>query len=343
MELVMIFDMRAPAFGVPRAELFAAALDMAEWADRVGFDVLGLGEHHSAEDGYNPSPLMLGAAFAARTKQVRLRTAVLLASCYDPVRLAEDTAVLQILSNNRFELGLGFGYRQCEFRMYGRDVKDRFEHTLKVAEVLKQAWTGQPFEYEGRPCLVAPVPEQPVPILLGGTAKPVARAAARQGDGFIVPMMGEARWQPYRDECLRLGKADPGEYPQQGPTFLWISEDPERDWEWIMPHIQHVMGSYGAWLAEAYGKDVDVGVYNAGVTLESIRESGTYQVLTPEQSVALIGELGDYSSLYLTPLFGGIAPEKGWAMLRLFEEKVLPHVPRGQVPRWGVAAREAQG
>ncbi|MEZ4355342.1 MAG: hypothetical protein R3F16_17000 [Myxococcota bacterium] len=56
MELVMIFDMRAPTSAPPREALFAAALDMAEWADRVGFDVIGFGEHHGSEDGYNPSP-----------------------------------------------------------------------------------------------------------------------------------------------------------------------------------------------------------------------------------------------------------------------------------------------
>src|SRR6185295_14510460 len=114
MELVIINDMRAPDWATPRSQLFAAALDIAAWADKVGFDVLGLGEHHSSDDGYNPSPLILASAFAARTQRIRLRTAVLLASCYDPIRLAEDIAVLQILSGGRFELGLGFGYRQCE-------------------------------------------------------------------------------------------------------------------------------------------------------------------------------------------------------------------------------------
>lgn len=332
MELVMIFDMRAPAFGAPRAELFSAALDIAQWADDIGFDVLGLGEHHSAEDGYNPSPLILGSAFAARTRQIRMRTAVLLASCYDPIRLAEDTAMLQILSDGRFELGLGFGYRQCEFEMFGRHVKDRFAHTCKVAEVLKQAWTGEPFEYEGRPCHVQPVPDKPIPLMLGGTAPAVARAAARIADGFIIPLMGAEAWQPYRAECEKLGKPDPGEYPKQGPTFLWVSEDPERDWEWLTPHIVHILESYARWTAAAYGKPT--GVYAGGVTAETIRKSGTYQVLTPQQTIDLMGKLGDNSSLYLTPLLSGIDPKRAWKMLKLWEREVHPHVPRGIIPNW---------
>ena len=233
MELVMIFDMRAPDFGAPSETLYGAALDMAQWADEAGFDVIGLGEHHGSDDGYNPSPLTLASAMAARTRQIRLRTAVLLAPCYDPIRLAEDLAVLQILSKGRLELGLGFGYRPSEFAMYGRDIKQRFDLTIETAKTLKRAWTGEPFDYRGRPCQVLPKPSTPIPIMLGGTAPKVARAAAEIADGFLVPLFKESVWQPYRDACLKLDKADPGPYPRQGPTLLWISEDPDADWEWL--------------------------------------------------------------------------------------------------------------
>ncbi|GAB3324524.1 LLM class flavin-dependent oxidoreductase [Haliea atlantica] len=335
MEKVMIFDMRAPGFGAPIGELYRAALDMAAWADEVGFDVLGFGEHHCSEDGYNPSPLILASAMAGRTRTIRLRTAVLLAACYDPVRLAEDLAVAQLASAGRLELGLGFGYRPVEFSMYGHRVEDRFAITCETVNLLRQAWTGQAFEYRGRPCQVLPVPEHPIPILLGGMAPKVARAAAAIADGFLVPLFGAETWQPYRDECLKLGKADPGEYPNQGPTLLWVSEEPDRDWEWIAPHVLHVLDSYSRWTADAYGKPV--GPYAGGMTAETVRESGAYQVLTPEQTVAMAQELGSFSSLYLTPLFGGIAPDRAWKMLRLFERKVLPYLPRGErIPRWGL-------
>jgi alkanesulfonate monooxygenase SsuD/methylene tetrahydromethanopterin reductase-like flavin-dependent oxidoreductase (luciferase family) len=330
----MVFDMRAPGFGAPRRELFAAALDCAAWADALGFDVIGLGEHHLAEDGYNPSPLVLGSALAGRTRRIRLRTAVLLAACYDPIRLAEDLAVAQLVSGGRIELGLGFGYRPAEFAMYGRRVEDRFDITCRTAEVLKQAWTGQPFEHEGRPCLVSPLPEKPVPVLLGGMAPRVARAAARIADGFLVPLVAASVWEPYRDECLKLGKADPGEYPKQGPTFLWISEDPDREWEWLAPHVLHVLDSYARWTTEAYGKPV--GPYAGGITAATVRQSAAYKVLRPEEAVALAQELGDHSSLYLTPLLGGIHPSRAWKMLRLFEREVYPHLLRGRCPRWGM-------
>jgi alkanesulfonate monooxygenase SsuD/methylene tetrahydromethanopterin reductase-like flavin-dependent oxidoreductase (luciferase family) len=335
MELVMIFDMRTPDFGVGKETAYASALDMAEWADRVGFDALAFGEHHSAEDGYNPSPLILAATMAGRTRHVALRTAVLLAPCYDPVRLAEDLAIAQLASGGRIQLGLGFGYRPAEFAMYGTSVEDRFKTTCDTARVLKQAWTGEPFDYQGRQCLVSPVPETSIPILLGGISPKVARIAAHIADGFLVPLFSPKVWQPYRDECLRLGKPDPGPYPHQGPTFLWISDDPERDWEWIAPHVLHVLESYSRWTADAYG--TPQGPYAGGMTADTIRESDAYKVLRPEEVVAMAANLGDHSSLYLTPLFAGIEPARGWEMLRLFEEEVLPHLPRsGLKPRWGM-------
>ena len=331
MELVLVNDMRAPDFGAPRSELFDATLEIAEWADSIGFDVLGLGEHHNSDDGYNPSPLILASAMAARTKQVRIRSAILLASCYDPVRLAEDIAVLQILSHGRYELGLGFGYRRVEFAMYGRTFEDRFDHTLKVLHLLRQAWSGEEFEFEGRPCQIKPIPTVRVPIMLGGVAPKVARAAAQVADGLLVPMFGDQSWTIYRTECAKLGHRDPGEYPSQGPAFLWVSEDPERDWEWITPHLIHVLRSYSSW-AQAENTASPYSVED--LTPEGVRRNPAYRVLTPDQTLALVEQLGDNSSLYLAPLFAGIAPEKAWTMLKLYEREVHPYIPRGIRPTW---------
>lgn len=332
MEVVLIFDMRAPDFATPRSEVFSTALDIAQWADDLGIDVIGLGEHHLADDGYNPSPLIMAGAIAGRTRRIRMRSAVLLASCYDPVRLAEDVAVLQIVSGGRYELGLGFGYRPSEFAMYGRRFEDRFDHTCAVAQLLKKAWTGEPFEYEGRPCRISPVPETPVPVMLGGIAPKVARAAAHVADGLLVPLFGPKPWETYREECRKIGNPDPGEYPNQSPTFLWISENPEREWEWLLPHIRHVMHSYGKWTAESQVETISP--YSTNISDDTIRESPEYQILTPDQAVAMVKGLGDNSSLYLSPLFAGAPPEKGWEMLRLYERYVHPHVPQGVKPSW---------
>jgi len=317
--------MRAPAFGAPRNALFQAALDQVAWADELGFDVVGLGEHHCSGDGYNPSPLPLACAMAARTHNIRLRTSVLLAPLYDLVKLAEDAAVTQVISNGRLLLGIGAGYRPCEFESFNRRLDDRWQAMGDACKFLRQAWTGEPFEWQGRICIVTPRPEPfAPPILLGGSSAAAARRAARIADDWFPPLE-EKLWSPYREECIKLGKPDPGSYPKQGPIFLWIAENPDKAWEKLLPHVQHQLRSYSEWTQEAFGKPA--GPY-AGKEMkpETIRQSPAYKVLTPDQALELARTLGQHSVLYLNPLLAGIDPDFSWQMLKLYEREVHPHI-----------------
>ena len=313
MELCITYDMRAPDFGAARNDLYDCALDQVAWADEAGFDVVGLGEHHCAEDGYNPSPLLLASAMAARTQRIKLRTSVLLAPLYDLPKLAEDAAVAQLISRGRLLLGIGAGYRPAEFESFGRDLDQRWRVMGETCDFLRLAWTGEPFQWQGREVIVTPRPEPCAPpLLLGGSSAAAARRAAHIADGWFPPL--DARlWQPYRDECLSLGMNDPGEYPAQGPIFLWIAEDPERAWGEVMPHVLHQLRSYSQWTVEAFGHAA--GPYAGGIDEQQVRQSGAYRVLAPDQALALAQELGDHSVLYLNPLLAGIDPAASWRCL----------------------------
>ncbi|MGA9674915.1 MAG: LLM class flavin-dependent oxidoreductase, partial [Mycobacterium sp.] len=96
----MRFDMRDPAWGAAPAELYAAVPEMCAWAEEHGGLAAVLCEHHGSEDGYLPSPLILAPAIAARTQRLAL-SLILILPFYEPVRLAEDMAVLDIISNGR--------------------------------------------------------------------------------------------------------------------------------------------------------------------------------------------------------------------------------------------------
>ncbi len=209
--------------------------------------------------------------------------------------------------------------------MYGRELSDRWKTVGKTVEVLRTAWLGDPFESNGRRCRVTPRPDPPPPIILGGSTAKAARRAAHIADGWLPPL-DPALWQPYRDERVALGRDDPGPYPKQGPIFLWVSEDPERDWAWLMPHVLHQLKSYAAWTAESFGKPA--GPYAAAVTAETVRDSAAYRVLTAHQTLQLAADLGDHSVLYLSPLLAGIEPQRASAMLALFERQVLPYLAR---------------
>src|SRR5262245_37153978 len=101
------------------ADRYTAALEMAEWADRLGALTVAVSEHHGSDDGYLPSPLVMLSAIAARTTNVRLMAAALVAPFYDPIRLAEDLVVLDNISRGRVDLILGAGYVPSELAMYG--------------------------------------------------------------------------------------------------------------------------------------------------------------------------------------------------------------------------------
>jgi alkanesulfonate monooxygenase SsuD/methylene tetrahydromethanopterin reductase-like flavin-dependent oxidoreductase (luciferase family) len=325
-EFTISFDLRSAPFGAPLVEIYAAALDQCAWADALGFDTVGIAEHHAADDGYLPRPLVFAAAVAARTQRIALRPSVLLAPMTDPVRLAEDAAVVQILSGGRLRLGLGAGYRPSEFAMFGKRREDRKQHVIDTIEVLRAAFRGEPFDYEGRRVHVMPVPETPPPILLGGAHPAVARRAAHIADGFFPPQ-GES-WDVYREECRKLGKPDPGECMKLGPVFVHVTPDPEAVWAWLGPYVEHVARAYSEWTVEAYGRAA--GPFAKGVRLEDVRRSGAYRVVTPEGAVALAEELGPNAVYHFTPLLGGLDPKRAWESLRLFECEVWPHLRRSE-------------
>lgn len=120
--VVMRFDFRCPpGNATPAEELYRAALEMAAYADGRGVDVLGLSEHHSTEDGYLSAPLTVATAMAACTRRAMISIAALLVPLYDPIKLAEDLAVLDIIARGRLMVIAGIGYREQEYHALGRD------------------------------------------------------------------------------------------------------------------------------------------------------------------------------------------------------------------------------
>lgn len=312
--------MRVPPFASStHAAAYAACMEQSEWADRLGFDIVVLSEHHGVEDGYLSAPLTLAAALAGRTKQIRMQVAALLVPLHDPVRLAEQLAVLDLVSGSRVGFVAGVGYRQEEFDMVGIERSERGKLLEEYIGVLRQAWTGEPFEWRGRTIVVTPKPASPPVILIGGSTKFAARRAARLRAGFFPSIGDPALAEIYQAECEKLGFTEGFVSLPRGPGFVHVSRDPERDWERIAPHALYDAASYASWQTPDQRSLVHV----KAQTADELWRSGVYRVVTPDQCLELAQETGH---VILHPLMGGMDPELGWQSLRLFESEVLPRL-----------------
>lgn len=317
------FDFRCPPISPARpADLYEAALEQCAWADALGFDRVTLSEHHGSPDNYLPSLTALASAIAARTSRMQIRLGAVIAPLHNPLRLAEDLAVVDHLSRGRLEVVLANGYVPSEFDMFGVRLADRVKLVTEAVDTLKRAWAGQPFEFRGRTVSVTPEPYQKPrpPIILGGASEGAARRAAHIADDFM-PTMPQF-WDYYRDELGKLGRDDPGELPPISGMYIHITDDVEEVWRRVAPHALHEMNSYGVWADEAGSQTGYQPMDDAG----ALRSLGQHHILTPPEAIEMISGMPADGVVMFHPLMGGLDPELAWENLRAFETEVLPHL-----------------
>ena len=138
------FDMRAKDGPDSAADLYAAAIEMAAWAEEHGGAAVVVCEHHASPDGYLPAPLVLASAIAARTRRIPIQVAALLVPLHDPIELAEQMAVLDIVSGGRVSYVCALGYRSEEYAMFGREIKQRGKRMEDCLAAMRRAWSGEP-------------------------------------------------------------------------------------------------------------------------------------------------------------------------------------------------------
>ncbi len=319
----VLFDMRAPAFGASPVELYNSALDMAAYADEFGIDRVLVMEHHASEDGYLPSPFVMAGGIASRTRQARIVLGAIILPLHDPVKIAEQMAVLDLMSGGRLDVIIAAGYVPSEFARFKRSLHDRGKNLDSGIDIIIRSLRGERFEAEGREVFVRPLPIQdPVDMLIGGGGVPAsARRAARFGIGFsplrpdLIPL--------YEEECRKLGKKPGRSFTPGVPISIHISEDPDRGWQLIERHVVHVAAAYAKW-AEEEGNSASP--FKGLDDREALKRSGMFAVWTPDEVVANAPAMAAANQmLNFMPLLGGLSPDVGWESLRLLKE-VMPRL-----------------
>jgi probable F420-dependent oxidoreductase len=280
---------------------YSEVIALARAVEDAGLDSAWVSEHHFSEDGYLPSLLPMLAAFAAVTNRIELGTGVVLAPFHDPIRLAEDFAVVDQISGGRTICGLGIGWRDEEFRAFGIDMRTRTRRLTETTNILRRAWAEERFSFDGRhysydQIAVTPKPARVPPILIGGFVDDAVRRAGRIGDGYISSRVEPARAR----EAFEMAAAARGAAGGKGPPIVgllqnaFVTEDPERDWPMVRGGIGHQLGVYSGW---RNGTDVPGRALEVQPPREKmIRRTTAYG--TPDEVVAFLEPVIDVLSAY---------------------------------------------
>jgi alkanesulfonate monooxygenase SsuD/methylene tetrahydromethanopterin reductase-like flavin-dependent oxidoreductase (luciferase family) len=304
------------------SDRYRAMLDMVELMDRSGMTMVSLEEHHGAPDGWSPAPLATAGLIFGRARNMGITISAVLVPLHDPLRLAEDIAVLDLASGGRLVVVAGLGYRPEEYVAHRKDWSRRGQLFDEALDAMLAAWTGEPFEYHGATVRVTPRPfTQPHPtLLIGGTSRISARRAARYGLPFFPAANMPELEAYYYEQCAAQGRDGFCMMPSDHTTMIMVAEDPDKAWAEIGQYLFHEAHTYAGWQTP----DIRSAVHSHATSVDELRAERMYQILSPEECIDHVKEGGEAAAVMIHPLCGGMPIDEGWECVHLFVEQVLP-------------------
>jgi alkanesulfonate monooxygenase SsuD/methylene tetrahydromethanopterin reductase-like flavin-dependent oxidoreductase (luciferase family) len=325
-----LYDFRnPPQWHKPWHTLYGEILDAVAWTEEAGFYGAWVPEHHLADDGYMPSPLVALSAIAARTKRIKLGSGIALAPLYHPTRFAEDSAVLDIISGGRLEMGLAIGYRRRETAAFGVDFGKRGRLFDEWLEIVSRLWAGETVDFEGQyfrikgAKVMPPPPRGRIPLYIGGFAGKAMERVAQYGDGYIgSPDVCDLYVEKLREHGKDLSQAK----VRITALFVVAAHDPEKAMEELAPYYHHVNNSYGEWFYEDKALGLEDGSAMKPMSLDAFKKSGTLQILTPKAAVAMFKAMQermplDHVMMMMPP---GLPAARFVEYAQVFANEVIP-------------------
>ncbi|HWL65416.1 MAG TPA: LLM class flavin-dependent oxidoreductase [Actinomycetota bacterium] len=310
-------------------------LELVRRIEDVGLDSAWVSEHHFAADGYLPSLALMLAAFAAVTDRIELGTGVVLAPFHDPIRLAEDFAVVDQLSGGRVISGFGIGWRDEEFREFNIETKSRVRRLEEIVEILRLAWNEERFSYNGKyytysDVSVSPKPARVPPIFIGGFVDDAIRRGGRIGDGYL-----SSRAQPERvAQAFEMAAEERAKAGLDGPPLVgllhnaFVTDDPDRDWPMVRDGIGHQLGVYTGWRegTDLPGKPLEVKPPDEEIIRKTTAYGTPDQVVESLQPVVEVLTRYPESHLILRLHYPGMEAEPAARAIELLGTKVAPQL-----------------
>jgi alkanesulfonate monooxygenase SsuD/methylene tetrahydromethanopterin reductase-like flavin-dependent oxidoreductase (luciferase family) len=235
MDIGTFLLMQSPS-GRPSEEIYARAIEQAIAAESLGFRNVWLGEHHFSTYGYLSRPLQLASYIAAKTTRLRVGTAVIVVPLHHPLLVAEEIAMLDVLSNGRADVGLGRGYQRYEFERFGLALDTGGQRWEESLDVLLKAFEGKPFSYRGK---LFDIPETSIypkavqtprpPIWITAQSQYSIAAAVKRGlnvltGGFGVPVERLAEFGQFFEKVV--SESNPATRPLVGvQRAVYVTKD----------------------------------------------------------------------------------------------------------------------
>lgn len=262
MRFGIFYDIRNPArWFKPFPRFYGETLDHMQAMDELGFEAINITEHHFDDDGYCPSLMVWNAAAATRTKRARLGQEIMVLPLHHPLRVAEDLATIDNLSNGRVWLrtGQGGGVGNSEYDGYGiRRSGSRYREQL---EIIYKCFTEERFNYEGRHFKLQNVRITPRPVqlphppifIVSTPGIPSTDFAVKMGFGAITASGGPQglpsdgawdKWHAGWAEAVSRGGKQLSDFETSDFTGIFVTDDPERDWQRHREGVLHAMNFY---------------------------------------------------------------------------------------------------
>ncbi len=330
---------------VHQSRIYGEVLEQVQYAEELGFDSVWIAEHHSSRYGIFPSLMPILSHIAAQTKTIRLGCGVSVLPFHHPIRLAEEAAMLDVLSNGRLNFGVGRGSADYEYGNFKIDFDSRDDRFREVLDIILGLWTAEDFTYHGRyyqvdGLTIAPRPLQkphpPVHVAVSRTAASIDVAIARDLPiltSFFTPLDDTlGLLSLYSERCAAAGKVSQmAEMPFF--RFLYLSEDEKEAVEYPKKALTWVrdLSTYRRTIKQGDEINVDLDHWR------TIRpeEPPSYEwdlannvyFCTPDQCAGHLANLQSQHGIsYFGAAFsfGSMEHAKVMASMKLFAQEVMP-------------------
>lgn len=327
-------------------------IELIEYADNVGLDEVWLAEHHFSDYGVMPSTQVFASHIAARTSRIRIGTGIVVLPFHNPVRLAEEFAFIDQLSEGRLDLGVGRGYQPAEFRGYGIPMAESQQRYMESLEILRQGWTQDALTFKGehfdfKDVAIRPRPfQKPHPPIFGSSFNPdTIKFQAMQGLNllFTVLLSPPEKVTEYK-EILKERGHDPADFRIGGLCFVYVDEDEDRayaDFEepcmWYYRTFTRMIPAKEYPESEGYYRNLHeslsgmIAAYDSGaISFKELATNGPFShgflVGSPETVSAKLEKLVDAYSLtdvLCWTRLGGLSHKKVMRSMDLLVNKVV--------------------